>query len=92
MAIEPCYVCEGEADIERIKVDLYDVRCEKCGKYIFHNGIHEGPYKGLSEQERERISKYIKDFNEETNEWPILSDIDELRVDIDKFYRYRNRN
>lgn len=88
MNIEPCFVCRGEAIVERITADKYDVRCEKCGKYIFHDGLNEAEYKDLSDEEIEKISKYVNEYNAVTNEFAELGDIEELWIKIEGFYRH----
>ena len=92
MSIEFCFLCEGEAMVERITVDKYDVRCEKCGKYIFLDGLHEGQYNELSEREREIISNYVREFNEATKKWAQLGDIEILWKVIEDFNRRREKN
>jgi len=87
MNIEPCFLCREEAIVERIIADKYDVRCEKCGKYIFYNGLNEDQYKHLSEEEIEKISNYVNDYNVATNEFAEVGDIEELWIKIESFYR-----
>ena len=89
MNMEPCFVCRGDAIVTSIEADKYDVRCEKCGKYIFHDGLHEDRYKNLSEEEIERISKYIKDHYEETKRFAELSIYETLWIEIEGFYKNR---
>ena len=87
MSAESCFLCEGIALVERITVDKYSVKCEKCGKYIFLDGLHEDQYKELSEREREIISNYVRKYNEANKGWAELGDIDILWKTIENFNR-----
>ena len=86
---EQCIICGIDADCIFITADKYDYRCENCGKYIFLNGIHRSGYEGLSEEEKERISNYISEFNEATGEWAEFGDITILWRQIEDFNRSR---
>jgi|GEM_PF-4181673 len=48
-----CFVCGTEAVLVVVSADKYDVRCDKCGKYTFFDGLNEGPYRELTEEQRE---------------------------------------
>ena len=82
---EPCVICERDADCIFITVDKYDYRCDHCGKYIFNNGLNKVDYEDLPEDDRAKISNYIKEFNEATEEWAEFGDLTELRKKIEDF-------
>ena len=84
---DSCIICGIEAVCIAKSADYYDFRCEKCGKYYFLDGIHETDYKKLDEKEREKISKYIKKYNETTGAWAEVGDITELWEKIEYFNR-----
>lgn len=88
---EPCIICGREALCVSVTVDVWDIRCKKCGKYIFTNGLNEGSYKKLSEKQKETISNYVREFNEVTNKWAQLGDIDILWKMIEDFNRARRK-
>lgn len=88
---EPCIICGREALCIFITADKYDYRCDNCGKYIFLNGLHEAGYEELNEEEREKISNYVRGYNEATGEWPELGDIDILWMQIEDFNRNRRQ-
>jgi hypothetical protein len=62
----PCFVCGMEAILQTIKADKYSVRCERCGKHTFLDGLNENDYKGLPEEQREKIVKHEADFHSES--------------------------
>lgn len=85
-------MCGGEAMVIFITVDKHDVRCSRCGKYIFRDGLNEADYKDLPLEKKEIISKYVKEYNKATNEWAQLGDIDELWMKIEQFNRSRKKD
>lgn len=85
--IEPCIICGGEASCIAMLPDKYDYRCDNCGMYIFLNGLNEGGYKDLNEEEREKISKYVREYNETTGDLAELGDIVILWRQIEDFNR-----
>ena len=90
---EPCIICGEEATCIAFsgQPDKYDYRCDNCGKYIFNNGLNKVDYEDLPEDDRAKISKYIKEFNEATGEWAELGDIIELWKKIEDFNSSRQQ-
>jgi hypothetical protein len=87
MSKELCIICRNEAELINVTVDVWDIRCKNCGKYIFLDGLNEASYKNLSEEKRKIISNYIKEFNAITEKWAQFGDIDILWKMIEDFNR-----
>jgi len=88
---ESCVICGRDALCIFVTVDKYDYRCDNCGKYIFLNGLHKVDYEDLDKDKKEKISKYIKEYNETTGEWAELGYIEELWKKIEDFNRSRQQ-
>jgi len=86
----PCFVCGTEAILLTIMADKYDVRCDRCGKYFFYDGLNERDYKELPEEQRENISIYVREYNKATGKWAELGDINGLWMKIADFNTKRS--
>jgi len=94
MEKEPCIICKREALFIFIRADYYEYRCENCGKYFFSNGLNKLDYENkekLDEKGREKISKFIREYNKATEERAKLGDLETLWKEIEDFNRTRQR-